>query len=115
LENKFSTIANTKTLTEQENEELQKERYTFEKEKEIMESDLEHLKRAHEEARDQLEGIKRQTKEEKKRRAKESLKVTQGIASEREDLVKQLDDLRLALLALCACPYTSCINTALYS
>ena len=59
-----------------------------------MESDLEAIKRAHEEAKDQLDNIKKQTKEEKKRRAKESLKVTQGIASERENLVKELDDLR---------------------
>uniref|UniRef100_A0A914X1U8 EF-hand domain-containing protein n=1 Tax=Plectus sambesii TaxID=2011161 RepID=A0A914X1U8_9BILA len=95
LEKKYSKIATTHTLTEQENEELQKERHTFEKEKDLMESDLEQLRRAHEEAREQLENIKRQTKEEKKRRAKESFKVTEGIAHERESLVKQLDDLRV--------------------
>lgn len=60
-----------------------------------METELEGMERRLRETKEQLESIRKQTKEEKKARAMASFKVTENIANERESLVKQLDNLRL--------------------
>lgn len=59
-----------------------------------MESQLELTQKSLKEAKEQLEAVKKQTREEKRERAKSAFKVTETIASEREDLVKELDTLR---------------------
>ncbi len=59
-----------------------------------MESELDETRKYLDESKAQLEGIRRQTRDERRERAKAAFKVTEGIANEREDLVKQLDALR---------------------
>lgn len=61
-----------------------------------MEHELEMARKAIEAQKEELEKMKKQTKEERRERAKAAFKVTEGIASEREDLVKQLEALRFS-------------------
>lgn len=59
-----------------------------------MESELETTRKILDDHRQQLEVVKKQTRDERRERAKAAFKVTEGIATEREDLIKQLDFLR---------------------
>lgn len=98
LSDKLHSLNATKSLTAQENEELQRERNAFEKEKVQMEQDIQVLRDSYEQARVLLETVKNQQREEKRERAKAAFRLTEGIANEREDLVSELHQLRCATL-----------------
>ncbi|XP_059170674.1 EF-hand calcium-binding domain-containing protein 4B-like [Physella acuta] len=87
LEQKMQQLNKMEKLTKQENERLQKEKDELE---ELLSQSQESL----EESRSYIHQIQLQQKDEKKERARAALMLSEGIAIERESLVKQLDLLK---------------------
>ncbi|CAG5132489.1 unnamed protein product, partial [Candidula unifasciata] len=87
LEAKLQTINKTEVMTKQENERLQKERDQLE---EMLSQSRDNL----EESRAYIQQMQLQQKDEKRERAMAALMLSEGIAIERESLVKQLDILK---------------------
>ncbi|KAH9496853.1 Ras- protein Rab-13 [Bulinus truncatus] len=87
MEEKMKQLNKIETLTKQENERLQKEKDELE---EMLSQSQENL----EESRNYIQQIQHQQKDEKRERAKAALMLSEGIAIERESLVKQLDLLK---------------------
>lgn len=87
MEQQLLELNTTDVVTKQENIKLQKER-------DVLEKRLEQSEQMVIEMQNQLDHLRQQNLEEKKKRAKSAFSVTEGIAMEREGLVKQLDMLR---------------------
>ncbi|KAG1651580.1 hypothetical protein GQR58_026911 [Nymphon striatum] len=79
----------TETETKQENMKLQKE-------KTRLEQNLEDSTKIIDEMRDHTESLRKNSNEDKRNRARAALQATEGIALERETLVRQLDVLKYA-------------------
>lgn len=77
----------TETETKLENEKLARE-------KEMLEESLYQSQTTLEESKSYINQIRMQQKDDKRERARAALKLSEGIAIERESLVKQLDLLR---------------------
>ncbi|CAL1548121.1 unnamed protein product [Lymnaea stagnalis] len=87
MEQKLSQINNTEAKTKLENEKLQKEKEELE---EMLSRSQDNL----EESRTYIQQMQLQQKDEKRERARAALMLSEGIAIERESLVKQLDLLK---------------------
>jgi small GTP-binding protein len=87
LEMKFLRLNLNESETKNENERLQKE-------KSLLEEQLQDITRNLEESKNYISQLQIQTKKEKRDRAKQALSLTENIAIERENLVKQLDSLK---------------------
>ncbi|OWF43246.1 EF-hand calcium-binding domain-containing protein 4A [Mizuhopecten yessoensis] len=87
MEEKLSRLNMTESETKQENEKLQRE-------KEDLQIMLQKSEEGLEESKSYIDQLRNVSKDEKRERARAALKVTEGIALERESLVKQLDSLR---------------------
>ncbi|XP_076368508.1 EF-hand calcium-binding domain-containing protein 4B-like isoform X5 [Tachypleus tridentatus] len=87
MEQQLLELNTTDVVTKQENIKLQKER-------DVLEKRLEQSEQMVIEMQNQLDHLRQQNLEEKRKRAKSAFSVTEGIAMEREGLVKQLDMLR---------------------
>lgn len=87
MEQKLSKLNQIEALTKQENERLQKEKDELE---ELLSQSQDNL----EESRTYIQQMQLQQKDEKRERARAALMLTEGIAIERESLVKQLDILK---------------------
>lgn len=87
MEEKLLELNSQEVETKQENEKLQKAR-------DELEENLDESQRLLDESRSYIGQLRSQQKEEKRERALAALHVTEGIALERESLVKQLDLLR---------------------
>lgn len=82
-------------------EELQKNRMSIAQEKEKLLQEKEDLERKLEESqemlnecKDYIDTLQKKAREERRRRAKAAIELSEGIALERETLVRQLDMLR---------------------
>ncbi|CAF2882977.1 unnamed protein product [Rotaria sp. Silwood2] len=87
LEMKLLRLNLNESETKNENERLQKE-------KAQLEEQLQELTKGLEESKNYISQLQNQTKKEKRDRAKQALNLTENIAIERENLVKQLDSLK---------------------
>ncbi|CAF1354573.1 unnamed protein product [Rotaria sordida] len=87
LEMKLLRLNLNESDTKNENERLQKE-------KGQLEEQLQELTKSLEESKNYISQLQTQTKKEKRDRAKQALNLTENIAIERENLVKQLDSLK---------------------
>uniref|UniRef100_A0A2C9JD03 EF-hand domain-containing protein n=1 Tax=Biomphalaria glabrata TaxID=6526 RepID=A0A2C9JD03_BIOGL len=87
LEHKLQKLNKVETLTKLENERLLKEKEELE---EMLSQSQENL----EESRNYIQQMQLQQKDEKRERARAALMLSEGIAIERESLVKQLDLLK---------------------
>ncbi|KAK0049344.1 ras and EF-hand domain-containing protein-like isoform X3, partial [Biomphalaria pfeifferi] len=87
LEHKLQKLNKVETLTKLENEKLLKEKEELE---EMLSQSQENL----EESRNYIQQMQLQQKDEKRERARAALMLSEGIAIERESLVKQLDLLK---------------------
>lgn len=87
MEHKLQDVNSNETEYKQENERLAKE-------KEELEEMLDHSMRNLDESRHYIDQLKSRTREDKRDRALAALQISEGIAMERESLVKQLDMLR---------------------
>jgi len=87
LEMKLLKLNLNESETKNENDRLQKE-------KSQLEEQLQEITRSLEESKNYIAQLQNQTKKEKRDRAKQALNLTENIAIERENLVKQLDSLK---------------------
>ncbi|UJR30236.1 hypothetical protein I4U23_017774 [Adineta vaga] len=87
LEIKLLRVNLNETETKSENDRLQKE-------KSQLEEQLQEITKSLEESKNYISQLQVQTKKEKRDRAKQALTLTESIALERENLVKQLDSLK---------------------
>ncbi|CAF0852251.1 unnamed protein product [Adineta steineri] len=87
LELKLLKVNLNENETKSENDRLQKE-------KNQLEEQLQEITRSLEESKNYISQLQIQTKKEKRDRAKQALTLTESIALERENLVKQLDSLK---------------------
>ncbi|CAF4562006.1 unnamed protein product [Rotaria sp. Silwood2] len=87
LEMKLLRLNLNESETKNENERLQKEKVQLEEQ-------LQELTKGLEESKNYISQLQNQTKKEKRDRAKQALNLTENIAIERENLVKQLDSLK---------------------
>lgn len=87
LEKKMSEVNFSEAEAKQTNDRLLRE-------KEELETKLRKSQEVLEEQKSYIQQLRQQQKDEKRERAKVALKLTEGIAMERESLVKQLDFLR---------------------
>lgn len=87
LEMKLLRVNLNESETKNENDRLQKE-------KQQLEEQLQEITRSLEESKNYISQLQIQTKKEKRDRAKQALNLTENIALERENLVKQLDSLK---------------------
>ncbi|XP_071957021.1 EF-hand calcium-binding domain-containing protein 4B-like [Antedon mediterranea] len=87
LESKLEHLSLSESIMKEENQQLQKE-------KDVLIDQLDDTTTNLEEQRMYLKEVKNTIKRDKKERAMHTIKMTQGITSERESLVHQLDVLR---------------------
>ncbi|CAF3426197.1 unnamed protein product [Rotaria socialis] len=87
LEIKLLRLNLNESETKSENDRLQKEKVQLEEQ-------LQELTRSLQESKSYISQLQIQTKKEKRDRAKQALTLTESIAIERENLVKQLDSLK---------------------
>ncbi|XP_023930251.1 ras and EF-hand domain-containing protein homolog isoform X6 [Lingula anatina] len=87
MEQRLAELNFSEVETKQENEKLLKER-------EMLQEMLDNSQRSLEESKTYIGQLRQQTKQERRERAMAALQITEGIALERETLVKQLDLLR---------------------
>ncbi|CAF1133868.1 unnamed protein product [Adineta ricciae] len=87
LELKLLRVNMNETETKSENDRLQKQ-------KSQLEEQLQEITKSLEESKNYISQLQIQTKKEKRDRAKQALSLTESIALERENLVKQLDSLK---------------------
>uniref|UniRef100_A0A0B7BKP7 EF-hand domain-containing protein n=1 Tax=Arion vulgaris TaxID=1028688 RepID=A0A0B7BKP7_9EUPU len=87
MEQKLENLNKTDVMTKQENDRLQKER-------DMLEEMLGQSQNNLDESRSYIQQMQMQQKDEKRERARAALMLSEGIAIERESLVKQLDLLK---------------------
>uniref|UniRef100_T1J1E5 Uncharacterized protein n=1 Tax=Strigamia maritima TaxID=126957 RepID=T1J1E5_STRMM len=88
MEKKLKSINESDTESKQSHQSLMKEKEGLERQLSLSKSAISELQKS-------LDIIKKENLEEKRHRAKAAIKVSESIAMEREELVKQLDLLRM--------------------